>query len=61
VTLKLNVKRTEAPEPKRRVTQCPQCGFKGIEWKLTSHFIRHAYVCPECGYEGTVILETDEE
>ncbi len=60
MTLKLNVKKSQAPDAKRKVTQCPECGFKGIEWRMTGEFLMHSYVCPECGYEGAIMLEATE-
>ena len=29
--VKLNAKRSQGPSPQERVTQCPACGYKGIE------------------------------
>jgi len=57
--MKLNVKRPQGSGPPKKITQCPACGYKGIEWKLSRENLHHTYVCRDCGYEGDIILEMD--
>jgi predicted RNA-binding Zn-ribbon protein involved in translation (DUF1610 family) len=59
VTLKLDVKKQKAPDPKKRITQCPECASEWIEWKTGQHIRPHNYICQDCGYEGIVLLESD--
>ncbi|NIP36243.1 MAG: hypothetical protein GWN18_14955 [Thermoplasmata archaeon] len=56
--MKLNVRKEGKPSKPRKVTTCPECGSRAIEWKLSLDTLRHDYVCPDCGYQGTVLLET---
>ncbi len=62
MTVRLNVRRTQPPDTRTRITRCPECGSERIEWKLSlEHGGRHSYVCPECGYDDPFVLETDVE